>query len=108
MDFVIPVDNRVKLKESKKRDYLDFAKELKKKKTTEHERNGDINRNWCTWNNPQSVSKVSGRLGNKRTKEDHPDYGIIEIIHNTGKCPGDVRRLAVTKTPVKNHQLTLL
>ena len=27
---------------------------------------------------------------------------------NTEKSPGDLRRLAVTQTPVKNHQLTLM
>ena len=32
MDFVVPADHRVKLKESEKRDkYLDLAKEMKKK-----------------------------------------------------------------------------
>ena len=33
MDFAVPADHRVELKESKKRDkYLDLARELKKKK----------------------------------------------------------------------------
>ena len=41
MDFVIPVDHRVKLKENEKKDkYLDLARELKKK---EHESDGDTN-----------------------------------------------------------------
>ena len=32
MDFAVPVDHRVKLKESEKKDkYLDFARELKQK-----------------------------------------------------------------------------
>ena len=40
LDFAIPVDYWVKLKESEKRDkYQDFAKELKK--TMEHEGDGD-------------------------------------------------------------------
>ena len=29
-------------------------------------------------------------------------------IENTEKSPGDLRRLAVTQTPVKDHQLTLM
>ena len=41
------------------------------------------------------------------TNGDHPNY-IIEIGQNTEKSPGDLRRLAVTKTPVKDHQLTLV
>ena len=46
LDFGVPVDYRVKLKESEMRDqYLDFARELKKKKTTEYERDGDTNCN---------------------------------------------------------------
>ena len=40
MNFAVPADNRIKMKESKKKDnYLDFAMELKKKKTMEHESN---------------------------------------------------------------------
>ena len=35
-------------------------------------------------------------------------YSIAEIGQNTEKSPGDLRRLAVTKTLVKNHHLTLV
>ena len=35
---------------------------------------------------------------------DHPNYYIIENGQNTEKSPGDLRRLAVTQTPVKDHQ----
>ena len=41
------------------------------------------------------------RLG-KRISWDHPNYSMVEISQ---KSLGDMRRLAVTKTPVKNHQL---
>ncbi len=33
---------------------------------------------------------------------------ITENGQNTEKSPGDLRRLAVTQTPVKNHLLTLM
>ena len=33
---------------------------------------------------------------------------IIENGQNTKKRPGDLKRLAVTQTPVKNHRLTLM
>ena len=33
---------------------------------------------------------------------------IIENGQNTEKSPGDLRRLAVTQSPVKDHQLTLI
>ena len=50
---------------------------------------------------------VIGGLGNNRMNWDLPNYGIIEIGQNTEKSPADLRRLAVTKTAVKN-QLTLM
>ena len=50
-DFVILVDHRVKIKESRKKyKYLDLAKELKKPK--KHGGNCDTNCNWCDWNDP--------------------------------------------------------
>ena len=39
---------------------------------------------------------------------DHPSYYTTEIVQNPRKSPGDLRRLAVTQTPVRNHQLTLV
>ena len=33
---------------------------------------------------------------------DHPNYCITEISQNTDKSPGDLRRLAVTQTSVKD------
>ena len=46
-----------------------------------------------------------GGLGGWRTSGDHPNYNITENGKNTGKSPGDLRRLAVTQTSVKNHRL---
>ena len=54
------------------------------------------------------LSKGTGVLGSWRASEDHPNYTIVENGQNTEKTPGDLRRLAVTQTPVKDHQLTLL
>ena len=39
---------------------------------------------------------------------DHPNYSIIENGQNTEKCPSVLRRLAVTQTPGKDHQLTMM
>ena len=47
-------------------------------------------------------------LGSWRTSGDHPNNNIIEDGQNTEKSPGDLRRLAVTQTPVKDYQLTLM
>ena len=38
----------------------------------------------------------------------HLNYYIIEMGQDTEKGPGDLRRLAVTQTPVKDHQRWLM
>ena len=42
-------------------------------------------------------------LGRWKTSGDHPNCSIVENSQNTEKSPGDLRRLAVTQTPVKDH-----
>ena len=64
----------------------------------EHESDGDINCNWCTWYSHQRFSLGTGGLGKKRISGDNPNYSIIKIGQNTGKSPRDLRRLAVTQT----------
>ena len=54
------------------------------------------------------VPKWTGGLGNKRTSGDCPNNRIVEIGQNTEKSSTNLRRLAVTRTAVKNHQLTLV
>ena len=61
------------------------------------------NSNWCSWYSHQSIDKGTGRFRNKRKCGDHSNNCIIEIVRNTEKSPGDLKRLAVTQTPVKNH-----
>ena len=39
---------------------------------------------------------------------DYRNYSIFENGQNTEKSPRDLRRLAVTQTPVKDHQLKLM
>ena len=55
---------------------------------------------------PKSFVKENGWLRNQRTSGDHLEYCIIKIGQNTEKSPGDLRRLTVTQTLVKNYQLT--
>ena len=55
-----------------------------------------------------SCQKLSKRVGSWRTGGDHPNDSIIENGQNTEKSPGDLKRLAVIQTPVKNHRLTLM
>ena len=74
----------------------------------EYEGDGDTNYNWGVRNGPQSLGKETGRVGNRRTCQDHLNYNIIKNNKNTGKSPGDMRRLALSQTPVKDHQLMLV
>ena len=100
MDFTVPADHRIKLKESEKGDkYLDLS---------EHKGDNYTNRYWCSLYNHQKIIKGIGGLGGRRTSEGHPNYNIIEDGQNTEKSPGDLRRLADTQTLVKNHQLKLM
>ena len=97
-DFAFSADHRVKLKENEKRDkYQDLARELK-----------DTNYNLYSWYSHQRIDTETRRFGNKRMSEDHPNYSIIKIGQNTVENPGDLRRFAVSKTPVRNHRLSLL
>ena len=107
VDFAVPADHRIKLKESEKKNkYRDLTRELKK--TMEHEGNNYTNRDWCFWYSHQRIIKGTGGLRGKGPSGDHPNYSIIENGQNTEKCPGDLRWLAVTQAPVKDHQLKLL
>ena len=55
-----------------------------------------------------TVTKGPGRFGSWRPSGDHPNNSIIENGQNTEKGPGDLRRLAVIQSPVKDHQLSLM
>ena len=71
----------------------------------ELEGDGDTN---CNWYSQQRISKETGRLRNKRTSRDYPDYCIVKFIQNTEKSPGDLRRLVLIQTPAESNQLTLV
>ena len=103
MDFAMPADHRVKLKESEKKDkYLDLTRELKKL--------WNLNVTVipiviCALGSHQRIDTGAGGLGNKSTSGDHPYYRFIKIGQKTKKRPGDLRRLGVTQNPVRNHRL---
>ena len=66
-----------------------------------------------TWKNLQEIiiiiiTKGTGGLGSWWTSGDYPNYYIIENGQSTEKSPGDLKRFAVTQTPVKDNQLTLM
>ena len=56
----------------------------------------------------KALGTGTGSLGNKKTSGEHPNDSFVEIGQNTEKSPGDLRRFAVTQTPVENHQLILV
>ena len=92
MDFAVPADHKVKIKESEKRDkYQDISRELRElwnmRVTVVGGALGTIT---------NCIGKGTGTLENKRSSRDHPDYSIIKIGQNTEKSPGDLRRFAVS------------
>ena len=99
VDFAVPADHRIKIKENDEKDkYIDLAGELKK-----------------LWNMKVTVIPIvidvfgtiskgwNERFGNWRTSQDYLKNSIIEIGHNIEKNPGDLSRVAVTHTQMKDH-----
>ena len=66
------------------------------------------NNNSRNLNGSQKLNKEIGRAEYRRTSLDHPNYSITKIGLNTEKSPGDLRRLAITRTPEEDHQLMLV
>ena len=67
---------------------LDIARELKK--TVEYKSDGDTSCDWYIWYSHQMTAKVTGRLGNKSTSWDHPNYSIVTIGPNIEDSGGDL------------------
>ena len=76
------------------------------KKTMEHEGNNYANCNWCFGTVTKGLLKSLDDLEVRGPSGYHPNDSIIENGQHTEKSPGDLRRLAVTQSPVKDHQLT--
>ena len=74
----------------------------------EHEGDNYTNRDWCFWYSHQRIIKGTRGFRSWKTSGDHLNYNIIENDQNTEKSPGDLRRLAVTQTQVKDHQVKLM
>ena len=101
-NLTIKEDHRVKLNEDEKRDkYIDLPRALNKLWNLKVTVIKLVNLEWSI-----RIGKEIGRLKNQWT--DHPDYSITKIGQNTKKSLGDLRRLAVTQSPWKIHQLTLV
>ena len=68
-----------------------------------HEGDGNNNCSWCIWIDHQELGKETGRIGDQRKNQDHPEHSIFKISWNTEKSPRDLRRLAATSTSVKKN-----
>ena len=71
----------------------------------EHESCRDTNRNTVT---KGLVQRLEYFEIVRRVRRDHSNYSIIKLEQNPKKSPGDLSRLAVSQTPVRNHQLTMV
>ena len=104
MDFAVPANHRIKLKESEKRDKnLDLTGELKKKLRNMKVTVIPV----VTGALGTGTDTETWELGNQRMGGDHPNY-ITENGQNTEKSPGDLKRLAVTQPRVEDHQQTFV
>ena len=77
-------------------------------KAVERESNDWANCHCLFWHNNWRIIKRPGRLVSWRTGREYPNDSIAKNVQNPETSPGDLGRLAVTQTPVKNHQLKLL
>ena len=111
MDFAVPADHRIKLKESEKR--IGTSILLGNWKTMEHEGDNYSNCDWCFWYSHQRIIKGTGELGGWRTSRNHPNYSIIENDQNTEKSPARLEETCChsnssekpsAKTDLKNSQ----
>ena len=108
VDFSVLADHWVKLKERETKDnYLESSKKIffklwNMKVTMIPIVSSDLSTVTKALLQGQENLELGGRF------DDHPNYSIIEIGQNTEKSLGDLRRLAVTQTPVRIHQLTLV
>ena len=92
-----PTDHGVKTKENKNRNnYLDFARELKKKKAIKHAENVDTNCNWRSWNGLQRLRTIGGRAGIILTPGLLRFARILRRVMQTG---GDCYHSVFSETP---------
>ena len=76
-------------------------------KAVEPESQGNTCYSWCTRNGHQEPGKGNGRTGYQWENRNHPDCNMFEIGKNTEDGTGELGRLAVTQTPVKDPQITI-
>ena len=110
LDFAVPVNHRVKLKENEKKDkYLGLVRDLKKlwhmKVTIIPIVIGAFGTVTKGLLNELEDLEVGGRV---ETIQITSSLRTARILRRVLETWGDLRRLAVTQTPVEHHQLTLM
>ena len=91
VDFAVPADRRIKLKECEKKDkYLDHARELKKLWNMQVIIIPIVIGAFGTVTKGLIIKGTRG-LGCWWTSGDHPNDNIVENCQNTKKSPGDYR-----------------
>ena len=73
-----------------------------------HEGDDNTNFSFCSGDNLQKIGKRIERPVNERTRRDDPDNSNDKIGQNTENSPGNLWRLIVSQTSVRNYQLTLV
>ena len=77
MDFTVPDNHRVKLKDSEKKfKYLDLARNFFLK-NVEHESDDYTNCNWWAQYRHQRIGSGAGGHENKRASRDYPNFSIF-------------------------------
>ena len=100
----VPAYHRINLKESGKKDkYLDLTRELKKLWNMKVTIVPIVIGALCTIT--KGLLKGLEGLGSWRTGRDYSNDSTAKNGQNRETSPGDLRRLVVTQTPVKNHPL---
>ena len=100
-----------RVKKKKKRNRIDrqhFNLGRKLKESVNHEVDSDTNSGGSVSNGPQKLAKETVRREDQSKRRDPLDYIIFENGQYTQVNPIDNRRLAVSQTPVKDHQLTMV
>ena len=72
----------------------------------EYQSDSNTNYNWHIWNNPQRISKETGRCGNQRTSGDHSFLRSVRILRRLWRtcCHSNSSEKPSTNTGVKNSQ----
>ena len=75
MDFAVPADHKVKMKESEKLDkYFDFARELKR-----YIKSDSDTTCWCAWKSAQRPRKETRGTRNQWKNRNHLDHMTVII-----------------------------